>query len=44
MPYTVATEMLAKEMNVQVDLTLLRLLEEEKQAEEEKDKLRLGGM
>lgn len=36
MPYTTATELLAKELNVKVDITLLRLLEEEIEKVKEK--------
>ena len=44
MPYTVATELLAKELNIEVDLTLLRLLEKEIEETKEIEKKFLGGI
>ncbi len=38
MSYTLATEMLAKELNIKVDLRLLKLLEEEIEKQKEKEK------
>lgn len=44
MPYTVATELLAKELNIDVDLTLLRLLEKEIEEIHETENKSLGGI
>lgn len=44
MPYTVATELLAKELNIDVDLTLLRLLEKEIEEIQETENKSLGGI
>lgn len=44
MPYTVATELLARELNIEIDLTLLRLLEKEIEEIKETEKKFLGGI
>ena len=44
MPYTVATELLARELNIEIDLTLLRLLEKEIEETKETEKKILGGI